>query len=75
MCWECFKKTEKGQRVSKGLETKKWEREMLPYKHPWCDKTFLIERQWWNMEAEPQMCCIECCGDPNNCDIATKNWI
>jgi ribosomal protein S27AE len=67
MCWKCHKKTLPKERI--------WELELHPYKHPWCDKIFKIKGEWWNMEAEPQMCCIEHCSeDANNCEIALKNW-
>lgn len=70
-CWECFKKTEKGQELAKKLERLN---ELLPYSHPWCGKTFQIRREWWNEEADPQMCCIEHC-DPNLCETASKHWL
>ena len=49
------------------------EYERLEYVHPWCGRKFLIERQWWEIEASPQMCCIEHC-KPNSCEIASRRW-
>lgn len=65
MCWDCFSKTQRGQEAIK-------ENEMLPYTHPWCGRTFSIRRKWWDIEADPFMCCHEYC-DPHSCEIAEKN--
>ena len=68
MCWECFRKTEAGQRVAR-------ERQLLLYVHPWCGKQFQIMAKWWDIEADPQMCCIELCDvEVNSCKIADKHW-
>jgi hypothetical protein len=49
--------------------------EMLDYDHPWCDKKFKIKTKWWDIEANPQMCCLEHCEiDVHSCEIAGKNW-
>lgn len=75
MCWECFKKTEKGKRVLERIEERKEAERLIPYTHPWCGKEFMIEKQDWEIEASPRMCCIERCGkDVNNCEIAAKYW-
>jgi hypothetical protein len=67
-CFNCFSKTEKGQKIAK-------EREKLPYEHPWCQKTFFIERRWWEFEARPLSCCIEHCKeDCNNCPTAIEHY-
>ena len=51
------------------------EKDSLSYVHPWCGKTFSIERGVWDFEASPQMCCVEHCEvDPDSCDVAKKNW-
>jgi len=65
-CWECYKKIEEGQ------GTKQYE---LPYVHPWCGKTFLINREWWEIAAVPEQCCISVCDtNPNLCETANKHW-
>lgn len=74
MCWECFKKTEEGKHVLERREKRAEAEKLIGYTHPWCGKEFMIEKQDWEIEAEPQMCCIEHCGDPNNCEIAAKYW-
>ena len=67
-CWECFKKTERGKEVAKRFEP-------LAYMHPWCGKSFEIERQFWDLAADPEVCCLEICGlGPSKCTIAEKNW-
>lgn len=68
MCWECWKKSSLSLKGAERYERK-------PYTHPWCGKVFMIQGRWWDIEAEPQMCCIERCDrDVNNCDIALKRW-
>ena len=67
-CWECFQKTKDGQEVANLNKP-------LAYTHPWCGKAFQILRKYWNIEANPQTCCIEHCdADPNSCEIAAKHW-
>jgi hypothetical protein len=64
-CWECFTKTPRGKEVE-------FERQLLEYRHPWCGQVFKIQTQWWEIEANPTMCCIEHCerSDINTCEIA-----
>ena len=67
-CWNCFTKTTEGKRIAQ-------KNREIPYTHPWCNKIFNIKAEWWDIEANPQMCCIEHCEDDcNNCDVALKNW-
>ena len=66
MCWFCFSKTETGHKI-------KSQRELLDFIHPWCGKTFKIERQWWDIESDPEMCCIEHC-DPYACKTAEEKF-
>lgn len=45
------------------------------YVHPWCSLECSITTEFWEIEANPNMACIEyCSSDPNNCEIAQKNW-
>jgi len=68
MCKNCFTKTEKGQRIAH-------EREKLSYKHPWCGKEFLIELQFWEIQGNPQGCCLyECRLIYSSCEIANQKW-
>lgn len=66
MCWYCFSKTGIGQKI-------KSQQELLAFVHPWCGKTFKIERQWWDMEADPETCCMEHC-DPYGCKTAEEKF-
>ena len=67
-CWECFKKTEGGQKADRLNK-------LFVYNHPWCGKAFQILGKWWEIEANPQTCCIEHCDlDPNLCEVAGKHW-
>jgi len=67
-CYECFAGTHKGKEVSSSNE-------LLPYQHPWCDRTFMIKGDEWQEEADPQMCCINHCDvDPYSCETAAKHW-
>lgn len=67
MCWRCFRKSLPQNKV--------WALEYHPYKHPWCGKTFKIKGEDWEIEAEPEMCCIEHCetNDINTCEIAKQH--
>ena len=69
MCSECFGKTEKGKEIFK-------KRELLTYVHPWCGMEFKIQRQYWEFKAKPITCCVKfkCDINPNECEIAKKNW-
>jgi hypothetical protein len=69
MCKTCYLQTPQGLKVSRN-------REKLPYSHPWCKKEFLIERQFWELQSNPQTCCFDLCpiGLDYTCDIALNNW-
>ena len=68
MGWECFKKTDKGKEVARRFE-------LIHYSHPWCQKTFEIEKQFWDLAADPEVCCLELCAiGASKCDVAQKNW-
>jgi hypothetical protein len=68
MCWDCFKKTEKGKEIAKRYEPQ-------AYIHPWCGRRFEIMRQWWGVLAEPRTCCVEVCDiGLQNCEDAKKRW-
>ena len=74
MCWECFTKTEEGKRVLERRQEEAEAAKPVPYTHPWCGKTFMIEKRWWETEANPGMCCIERCpNDVNYCETAAKH--
>jgi hypothetical protein len=46
------------------------------FTHPWCNKLFLIDEQFWDIEGNPQMCCMMECKErkPAKCKLALKNW-
>jgi ribosomal protein L37AE/L43A len=65
MCWECFKKTERGSEIAKLYEKE----EMT---HPWCGKKFSIEKRWLQLLSEPGIICEEICDlGPGECKVAS----
>lgn len=47
------------------------------YIHPWCGKTFYVEKGEFDFIGgmNARTCCIEVCpDDPNSCEIASKYW-
>jgi hypothetical protein len=63
MCFDCFVKTDVGKRMYD------------QYAHPWCGRKFWIRREFWDIEANPVMCCIERCEkDPHGCPYAQANY-
>ncbi len=68
-CWDCLPKDfRKGYEEKKGIKI---------YVHPWCKEEIGIEAQWWDIEAEPRMACIERCPkslDVYSCELSKNNW-
>lgn len=66
MCWECFKKTEKGREIAR-----QYEKEEIT--HPWCGKRFSIEKRWVELLSEPRIICEEVCDlGPDKCNAASE---
>jgi hypothetical protein len=68
MCWKCFNKTPMGKRIAR-------EKKLRIYTHPWCGKTFKIERQYWEIVAKPHSCCFDCEINHHKCKTAEKHWM
>jgi len=66
LCWECFKKTDKGREVAKTYE-------LVAYEHPWCRRKFGVARRFLELLSEPEVCCRELCADLASCKIAEEN--
>jgi hypothetical protein len=73
MCWECFKKTEKGKKVLKLREEEAEDEKPVLYTHPWCGKTFIIKKWLLEFEYDAQKVCIDICGDVNSCETAKSH--
>ena len=56
MCWMCFKKTDEGREVAKLYEK-------VSHIHPWCGKSFEVERRWLELTEDPLTCCMEIARD------------
>ncbi len=62
LCWECFKKTDRGKEIARMYE-------LVAYEHPWCKKKFGIERKFLDLLSDPTVCCQELCSDITSCEI------
>ncbi len=69
-CWNCKPKLERDEILDPD------DSRIRQYIHPWCDQQMGIEVQYWDMESQPRLACIEHCSktEPNSCEIAKKNW-
>ncbi|MCW4031595.1 MAG: hypothetical protein NWE80_04445 [Candidatus Bathyarchaeota archaeon] len=79
-CFDCFAKTSYGAKLIEARKDLFYDKSKTEayslYRHPWCDKTFEIERDCWEVEASLNMCCLEHCDiGPQDCEIAEKNWL
>lgn len=61
LCWECFKKTDRGREIARMYE-------LVAYEHPWCKKKFGIERKFLGLLSDPTVCCQELCNDIASCE-------
>ena len=75
-CFDCFAKTSYGAKLIEARKDLFYDKSKTEtYGHPWCGKAFEIEKKWWEVEASPNMCCLEHCDiGPHDYKIAERNW-
>jgi hypothetical protein len=50
-------------------------KDLVEYIHPWCSRLFLIEKEFLDIEGNPEMCCMSCAEKkPTKCEAALRNW-